>query len=551
MPEQSQSIFTMGKLQRKLNDFSMGQKVFALVFIPLALMASVQIFSYMENKAFQQLSISNETRADLFHLRIDEHDVILEKEKTAIDSFKIKLQVLKEHIERFSDKDLKDDLKQQIETYRTTFFEIVTKLEKQGLNYTDGLQGEIRSSIHETEKFIHDAGKSELLPGLLTLRRNEKDCQLQNIEKYYPEWQGNFTEFLQTIEAMDIEATPKQTLLSSVDEYKTAFEGWISIHKQIKKQRSELDGIAENIETLLDEFNISAEKAAQAEMVMLSVFFILALTVSVLFAYFGKRFITEPIFALQRVADEIANGNFDLNVHCEAKDEIGQLTRAFGKMVTRVSQLLGYVNKLPNPTFVIDKEFNIEFMSESGLSLLGKSKGNIVGKKCFDLFKTNDCHTDKCACAAAMKKDQLVTRENVARPKGTEVPIIYTGSPLKDKNGEITGAIENIAVFTEIKEREDYLKRSVQAMLTEMEKVAMGDLDIVLHAEKSGDDVAQLFEGFQTAIANIRSMIMQVVDASNSLASAAEQLSSSSQKLRPERRNKARKPMKSPAPLKR
>ena len=108
------------------------------------------------------------------------------------------------------------------------------------------------------------------------------------------------------------------------------------------------------------------------------------------------------------------------------------------------------MNVIPTPIMEIDKNFTVTFMNPAGAGVAGLTTDEVLGKKCYDLFKTPHCKTDKCACAKAMKTDSVVTEQTIARPQdGVIVPIKYTGAPIKDAKGNITGAVEYILDVTE------------------------------------------------------------------------------------------------------
>ena len=108
------------------------------------------------------------------------------------------------------------------------------------------------------------------------------------------------------------------------------------------------------------------------------------------------------------------------------------------------------LNTIPTPIMSIDTEFNVTFMNPAGAAVAGMTPDEVVGKKCFDLFKTPHCKTEKCACARAMKTDSVITETTIARPaEGVIIPIKYTGSPIKDAKGNIKGALEYILDVTE------------------------------------------------------------------------------------------------------
>ncbi len=116
----------------------------------------------------------------------------------------------------------------------------------------------------------------------------------------------------------------------------------------------------------------------------------------------------------------------------------------------RLRQLSTDLDVIPTPIMEIDTKFTVTFMNPAGASVAGLTVDEVVGKKCYDLFKTPHCKTEKCACARAMKTDSVVTEHTIARPQdGVIVPIKYTGAPIKDAKGNITGALEYILDTTE------------------------------------------------------------------------------------------------------
>jgi len=120
------------------------------------------------------------------------------------------------------------------------------------------------------------------------------------------------------------------------------------------------------------------------------------------------------------------------------------------KQKQEAAEKINNLNTIPTPIMSIDTDFNITYMNPAGAAVAGKTPDECVGTKCFDLFKTPHCKTEKCACAQAMKTDSVVTEETLARPsEGVLIPIKYTGSPIKDAKGNIKGALEYILDVTE------------------------------------------------------------------------------------------------------
>lgn len=58
------------------------------------------------------------------------------------------------------------------------------------------------------------------------------------------------------------------------------------------------------------------------------------------------RHITRPLKELTDAAVKIADGNFDVEINCQSKDEVGTLARSFQKTASSLKEYVGYINGL-------------------------------------------------------------------------------------------------------------------------------------------------------------------------------------------------------------
>jgi len=119
------------------------------------------------------------------------------------------------------------------------------------------------------------------------------------------------------------------------------------------------------------------------------------------------------------------------------------------------------LNTIPTPIMSIDTDYKITFINPAGSTVLGATPDELVGRKCYDLFKTDHCRTEKCACSQAMRTDTVVHEQTTAKPNGKVMPIKYTASPIKDAKGNIKGALEYITDVTAEKEVEKLINEAV------------------------------------------------------------------------------------------
>jgi methyl-accepting chemotaxis protein len=167
------------------------------------------------------------------------------------------------------------------------------------------------------------------------------------------------------------------------------------------------------------------------------------------------------------------------------------------------------LNTIPTPILSIDTDFNITFMNPAGAKMVGSTPDEVIGKKCFNLFRTEHCHTEKCACTRAMKTDSVINDQTTASPAGKAIPIKYIGAPIKDAKGNIKGALEYISDVTAEKE----VERLIATAVSEVD-LLINDSQVQIDQANSNVDemnviidgaVKQLDESISTVTTMLRS----------------------------------------------
>jgi len=184
-------------------------------------------------------------------------------------------------------------------------------------------------------------------------------------------------------------------------------------------------------------------------------------------------------------------------------------------------QALESLNTLPTPVMQIDKDFTIRFLNAKGAEILGIDQASAAGRKCYEIFKTPHCRTPKCCCARAMATDSQVSDETVADPDGLNMPIQYTGVPVKDKKGRIVGALEYVVDISDLKnvlgEIVDVARKLAEADLTaRVPEGFKGDFKTI------ADNLNQGIQAQHDAVLQVSEAVEQIASASRQIASSAE-----------------------------
>ena len=246
---------------------------------------------------------------------------------------------------------------------------------------------------------------------------------------------------------------------------------------------------------------------------------------------------------VNRVSDAIQRGSLGTRADASAQPgDFGRLTQGINSALDRVTS---FIDQMPSPAFVIDREFTLQYINRTGASLGALEPKNATGRKCFEIFKTTDCHTERCSCARAMNTGAPASSETIAKPAAGTFEIAYTGVPIQDPQGRVVGAFEFINDETSIRRSartssqvSDYQAVEAQKLVQTLQQLAEGDLGVAFQpatgdastatAHEAFANIAQALNGF---IDTLSSTISDVNAAAQQLNSAAGQVSMTSQTL--------------------
>lgn len=252
----------------------------------------------------------------------------------------------------------------------------------------------------------------------------------------------------------------------------------------------------------LSEINqVEAEKlrvrneAVEANSLAMTIILVFAGIVSaIVLGFFISRMIGKPLQNLESISDKLAQGDVDVEVNPETNDEIGNLERAFAKMINNIKNYSRTADDIAHGIL----NTNVKVNSEK--DILGKSLANVV-----DSLNTLVRETNMLTDAAS--NGNLSLRSNVNKVEGGYADI------LKGINSTLD------AIINPVKEGADVL-----------EIMSRGDLTVRVTGAYKGDhqmiknSINQLGEALSAVIG-------KVIEAVQATASASTQISSSSEEL--------------------
>ncbi|MDI7252530.1 MAG: PAS domain-containing protein, partial [Actinomycetota bacterium] len=305
-------------------------------------------------------------------------------------------------------------------------------------------------------------------------------------EQFKPQYQA----FKEETDAFVAAAREYESLLNSgadeddprVEELDTRIEDlMLSAREKWKEANATLDQIVEENMAVAATSRDAAYSTASRSTVVSVIILVLGAVAALLIGLYFWRNVKGILGGLMAQVESLASaaiaGDLDARGDPEKVNfEFRPIIEGFNAVLDR---LVGYIDNLPSPFMIVDREFNIRFMNRAGAEVIGAPKEQLRGTKCYSHFKTGDCHTTNCAVGRAMRDGSAASSKTHAHPGGKDLEISYTGLPLRDMQGEVIGASEFVVDQTEIKRAArrmeklgEYQSRETEKLISAMESLS-------------------------------------------------------------------------------
>jgi PAS domain S-box-containing protein len=125
-------------------------------------------------------------------------------------------------------------------------------------------------------------------------------------------------------------------------------------------------------------------------------------------------------------------------------------------------------NSLDDVMLIINRDYNIENINEIGLKLLGKSKEEVIGKKCYQVISGADSPGEDCPCTKSLETKKVESCDRYEERFGKYYAI--RTSPIFDDNGAIIKFVDLRRDITERKQAEKRIEH-LNSVLKAIRKV--------------------------------------------------------------------------------
>jgi methyl-accepting chemotaxis protein len=239
------------------------------------------------------------------------------------------------------------DLARQIEAmtaslkqYQSHFASVVEQKRQLGLDEKSGLEGRLRTSVHDIESRVAPLNETGLLAAMLMMRRHEKDFMLRRDRKYGDEMKKSASEFTAGIERANIPEAEKAEIKQKLTDYQRDFTAWMEMAlvlagelKATSDSFSTIEPVIAAVSKSVNGIRSEAERSNIAERDRIRwqmEIAILVIALAVLGAgFFIGRSVSNPLSAMTAAMIELAKGNFAVVLPGLGRpDEIGEVAQA-------------------------------------------------------------------------------------------------------------------------------------------------------------------------------------------------------------------------------
>ena len=137
----------------------------------------------------------------------------------------------------------------QAATYLATFEHVHQLMVRRGLTPEAGLEGQLRTAVHDVEAKVKDQGLSELTVIMLMVRRHEKDYLLRGDPAYLTQINDCIKDFAAQMQQFSLPAAMQKEITAKWATYAAAMKALVDGDRELKQAREDLQRDGEAIET--------------------------------------------------------------------------------------------------------------------------------------------------------------------------------------------------------------------------------------------------------------------------------------------------------------
>jgi PAS domain S-box-containing protein len=153
------------------------------------------------------------------------------------------------------------------------------------------------------------------------------------------------------------------------------------------------------------------------------------------------------------------------------RQEVEERQRAEAAISSSHAEMTQILNTANDGMCIIDHGFKVVRTNETFRTLVQRPDMDLVGRKCYEIFPGDTCHTANCPMILIRNGEQRVESEVIKQgADGSEVTCILTATPFRNPDGELIGIIEAFHDISQRKQIEKEIEDQRNTLLVEQKK---------------------------------------------------------------------------------
>jgi methyl-accepting chemotaxis protein len=227
-------------------------------------------------------------------------------------------------------------LRSGLNLYQTRFNNIVSMQRSLGLNENQGLQGKLRTAVHQAEGKLADLDQPRLINLLLMMRRHEKDFIIRGDEKYGDDFDKRRSEFADALKGSDLPEPVRNEVSTLMKAYGESFAGYMVTQSSLNEEVADFATVFQRNRPTLDilvkaagdRYRASQAHAAELRQIMIWTIAAATICIGLVAIFFGQR-IAGSIANMTRAMQKLASGDFAVVLPGLGRaDEVGDMAQA-------------------------------------------------------------------------------------------------------------------------------------------------------------------------------------------------------------------------------
>lgn len=323
-------------------------------------MAVLNWYSSSKLGSLKETQLTGEkVKSDMLMLRRNEKDFLARTDIKYQGKFLGNFEKIEKHVlelgaladENGLDQTEINSLESVLSAYRDKFNQLVNVQKKIGLSHKEGLNGSLRSAVHDAETKIKELKNHQLMSQMLMLRRREKDFMLRDDPKYIEKFTKDYGKLIATLDKSRIPSAARADIEKAMQAYHQGFIAYTDGAKEkgLSSKQGVLGEMRKTVhqsETLLKEIEkdvAAATDSAISSMQTMVVVLVLIIGASAMSGMFLiARSILRPLGIMMRATDDLHRGEGDLTYRLPdfGKNELGETAHSINGFIEKIQLVL-------------------------------------------------------------------------------------------------------------------------------------------------------------------------------------------------------------------